>query len=72
MAATGVRLSGPGSCCCSAEDGIRRRVATMAGGTRATVYSAVYRCEDLGEEALFDRRHSRPPAGSRRRSCVGW
>jgi putative transposase len=37
-------------------------VAEMAGSARATVYRTLYRYEDLGEEALFDRRQERAPS----------
>jgi putative transposase len=36
-------------------------VAEMAGCARATVYRTLYRFEDLGEDALVDQRHLRPP-----------
>lgn len=35
--------------------------AAIAGCARATVYRAVYRFEDLGEDAVFDQRHRREP-----------
>jgi transposase len=37
-------------------------VAAIAGCARDTVYSTLYRYEDLGEEALFDRRQARSPS----------
>jgi putative transposase len=38
------------------------QVAQTVGCARATVYRTVYRYEDLGEEALFDRRQARNPS----------
>lgn len=37
------------------------QVAETVGCARATVYRTLYRYEDLGEEALFDRRKARTP-----------
>jgi len=43
-------------------DGLRAsEVAESVGCVRATVYRTVYRFEELGEEAIYDRRLCRRP-----------